>query len=59
MNENKAVRANTSIERKEIDLERILGDTDLLEMPFDFTIYLMGSLSPVLVPRGIKKAVFN
>jgi len=47
-----AVRDNAS-KRADGNLKKMLDENDLLEMPFDFHIYLMGKIQPVLVPRGL------
>ena len=49
---NKVVRERVP-QRTESNLKKMLDENDLLEMPFDFHIYLMGKIQPVLVPRGL------
>ena len=49
-----AVRDKTSKRTGGGNLQTMLDEYDLLEMPFDFRIYLMGNL-PILVPMGVKQ----
>ena len=52
----KVVREQVPKNRPEGNLDEMLGGMDLLEMPFDFRIYLMGKLAPTFVPLGNKSS---
>jgi len=53
-----AVRELTP-QRTDGNLETMLDENNLLEMPFDFRIYLIDRIPPIFVISGRKKTVFH
>jgi len=53
-----AVRELTP-QRTDGNLKAMLDENNLLEMPFDFRIYLIDRIPPIFVISGRKKTVFH